>query len=75
VDDDALAIRGVIARSFALLGASVHAKDPADQIEIARGYEHWILNGEYPPPIHDPATLAMLQGYCIKFRARRKQGK
>jgi hypothetical protein len=75
MDDEPESMRLVIARAFGLIGAITHAKDPRDVREIAADHAHWILTGEEPPEIFDPSTLAMLQGYCMKWRARRRPGK
>jgi hypothetical protein len=71
VDDETAAIRQIVARSFSLLAASVHAKDPEHQVEIAIGYERWIMTGEYPAPIFDEASAAMLRGICDIARTSR----
>lgn len=72
MDDDGKALRGIIARSFGMLAASVHAKDPEHQRNIAEGHAYWILTGSAMPE-----TSADVRRVCdeklAEVRAARKK--
>lgn len=69
--DETESIRAVIARSFAILGASVHAKDPIDQIDIAEEFEHWIMTGERMGEYFDPDTVGMLDRCTASWKPKK----
>ena len=45
-EDGGGAIRSIVARSFALQAASLHAQDPESIVELAGKFADWVLGGE-----------------------------
>lgn len=72
MDDESSAIRQVISRAFAVVGATVHGRDPDDLLDIAEGHAYWILTGTRMPVTNAEARQAVAT-FCAQAKANLKR--